>query len=413
MQSVSAAPRKAALAFIFVTVMLDILALGMVIPVLPKLLVRFLSGDTARAAIVFGMFVSAFELMQFVFSPVLGVLSDRFGRRPIVLLSNLGLGLDYVFMAAAPSLLLLFVGRVIAGVTSASFAVAGAYIADVMPPEKRAAGFGMLGAAFGIGFVVGPALGGVLGKLNPTFPFWAAATLSLVNAMYGFLVLPESLAREHRVPFEWKRANPFGSFVLLRTHKELLGLACATFAANLGHFVLQSTFVLYAGYRYHWDERAVGLALGGVGVCSAVVQAGLVGVVVEKIGERATLIVGLFCGALGFAIYGFAPTGRWFCLGIPVMALWGLSGPSAQTLMTRRIGPSEQGQLQGASASIAAIAGIVAPGIFAKAFSVAIEPHSPFPFVGAPFFVATLFLFVALGIAVRVTRGGDAGVSHT
>ncbi len=408
MQSSSASPRKAALAFIFVTVMLDILALGMVIPVLPKLLVRFMAGDTARAAIVFGLFVSAFELMQFVFSPVLGVLSDRFGRRPIVLLSNLGLGLDYVFMAAAPSLFLLFVGRVIAGVTSASFAVASAYIADVMPPEKRAAGFGMLGAAFGVGFVVGPALGGVLGKLNPTFPFWAAAMLSLLNAAYGFFVLPESLAKELRVPFEWKRANPFGSFVLLRSHTELLGLALSSFAAQLGHFVLQSTFVLYAGYRYQWDERAVGLALGGVGVCSAIVQGGLVGVVVEKIGERAALVGGLFCGAVGFAIYGLAPTGAWFCVGIPVMALWGLSGPSAQTLMTRRIGPSEQGQLQGALASIAAIAGIVAPGIFAKAFSIAIEPRSPFPFVGAPFFVATFFLLVALGIATWATRGGDA-----
>src|SRR6266540_7012967 len=222
-------PRRAALAFIFVTIVLDMLALGMIAPVLPKLVERFVGGDTAHAAEIYGLFGTVWALMQFFFSPVLGALSDRFGRRTVILLSNFGLGLDYIFMALAPTLWWLFAGRVISGITAASYPTAGAYIADVTPPEKRAAGFGMIGAAWGVGFVMGPALGGLLGKVNPRLPFWAAAGVTLLNALYGLFVLPEALAPESRKAFSWRRANPVGSLALLRSHPELLGLSSVNF----------------------------------------------------------------------------------------------------------------------------------------------------------------------------------------
>jgi len=255
----AAQPRRAAFIFIFITVALDMLSLGMIMPVLPKLVENFMGGDTARAAEIFGVFGTAWALMQFFFSPMLGAMSDSYGRRPVVLISNFGLGLDYVLMALAPNLWWLFAGRVISGISAATIATSYAYVTDVTPAEQRAAKFGMLGAAFGLGFVLGPALGGVLGALDPRMPFWIAAALSLLNGLYGLLVLPESLPREKRIPFEWRRANPVGSLQLLRSHPELSGLAVAEFLAALAHVVLPSVWVLYAGYRYGWDERAVGL----------------------------------------------------------------------------------------------------------------------------------------------------------
>src|SRR5579871_4174042 len=273
----AAGPRTAAVTFIFVTVMLDMLALGMIIPVLPVLIEQFRGGDTALAARTVGVFGTAWAALQFVASPVLGSLSDRFGRRPVVLTSNFGLGADYLFMALAPSLGWLFIGRVLSAITSASIPTAFAYIADVTPPDRRARSYGLLGAAFGIGFVVGPALGGVLGVLGPRAPFWVAAGFSLANAIYGLFVLPESLAREHRAVFSWKRANPLGSLSLLRSHRQLMGFAVLHFLYNLAHQALQSVFVLYAGYRYGWNSAQVGWSLAGVGVCFALVQGGLVG----------------------------------------------------------------------------------------------------------------------------------------
>jgi len=402
-------PRKAALAFILVTVGLDVLALGMIIPVLPKLVVQFSGGDTGHAALIYGIFVTVWEAMQLLFAPVLGAASDRFGRRPVVLLSNFGLGLDYVMMALAPSLGILFVGRIVSGITAASFSTAGAYIADVMPPEKRASGFGMIGAAFGVGFVLGPALGGVLGKIDPRLPFWVAAGLSLANAAYGLFVLPESLAPKDRMPFSWKRANPLGALGLLRRHRELGGLAAAVFTANLAHFVLQSTFVLYAAYRYHWDERDVGLVLGGVGICGAIVQGGLVRPIVARLGERGALLFGLACGAAGFAIYGLAATPRVFAIGVPVMSFWGLSGPAAQQLMTKRIGPSEQGQLQGALSSLVAIAGIIGPLVFTRTFDWAIAKERTVHVPGAPFLLSTALLVITFAIVVVATRRPSPG----
>src|SRR2546421_12175033 len=250
-----------AAAFIFVTILLDTLALGVIIPILPKLIESFVDNDTAHAARIFGLFGTAWALMQFVFSPVLGALSDRFGRRPVVLLSNFGLAADYVLMALAPSLVWLFVGRVISGITSASISTAFAYIADITPPEKRAAVFGKIGAAFGAGFILGPAIGGLLGGMDPRLPFWVAAGLSFANTLYGWLILPESLPPERRSPFRWKSANPLGALRLLRSNKILAGLSLANFFGQVAHVVLPSTFVLYATYRYGWGPTEVGLTL--------------------------------------------------------------------------------------------------------------------------------------------------------
>jgi DHA1 family tetracycline resistance protein-like MFS transporter len=399
-----AAPRRAAFVFIFITVALDMLALGMVVPVLPKLVVSFLDGDHARAARIYGLFGTVWALMQFVFSPLLGTLSDRFGRRPVVLLSNFGLGLDYILMALSPTIGWLFAGRVISGITAASVPTAGAYIADVTPPDQRAGAFGLLGAAFGLGFVLGPALGGVLGAVDPRLPFWAAAGFSLLNATYGMFVLPESLPPERRAAFAWRRANPVASLTLLRSHHELVGLASVIFVGYVAHEVLPSTFVLYTGYRYGWDARAVGLALAAVGLFSAAVHAGLVRPIVRLVGERRALLVGLGFGAAGLALYGLATTGPRFCAGIPVMALWGLAWPAAQGLMTRRVSGSDQGRLQGSINSLRGIAGLIGPGLFTLTFSGFIGagrgPHLP----GAPFLLAALMLAGALGLAWRVTR---------
>ena len=399
-----AAPRRAALAFIFITVVLDILALGVIIPVLPKLIAGFYPGDTALGITVYGWFSTLFMLMQFVFSPVQGALSDRFGRRPVILLSNLGLGLDFVLMAVAQTLPLLAIGRAISGITSASITTASAYIADVTPPEKRAAGFGMLGAAFGLGFIIGPAVGGLLGHIDIRAPFWIAAGLSLANFLYGWFVLPESLPPEKRAPFQWSRANPVGSLRLLQAHPALMGLAMIVFLQSLAHVVYPSTFVLYADYRYHWDERTVGFTLALVGVFSAIVQAGLIKHVVARIGERRTLLMGLAFGAMGTTLYGLAPAGIWFWAAMPVAALWGLSGPAIQALATRHVQPHEQGRLQGAFMSLTAIAGVIGPTLFTRSFAGFIGPEAPAQIPGASFLLAGLVLLIAFVVARRVTR---------
>jgi MFS transporter, DHA1 family, tetracycline resistance protein len=395
--------RGAALVFIFITVVVDVLALGIIIPVLPKLVEGFLSGDTARAAWIFGLFGTVWALMQFIFSPVLGALSDRYGRRPVILISCFGLGLDYILMAMAPTLWWLFVGRVISGITAASYPTAGAYIADVTPPEKRAAGFGMIGAAWGVGFVLGPSLGGLLGDVNPRLPFWVAAVLTLINALYGLFVLPESLAPESRKAFSWRRANPVGSLALLRSHPELLGLSSVTFIYMLAHQVLPSVFVLYASFRYGWSIFTTGMSLTFIGVFNIIVQAGLVKRIVARFGERRALFAGLLCGCAGYAIYGLAPVGIAFLSAMPVFAFMGLVGPSAQSLMSRRVGPSEQGQLQGANSSIIGITGLIGPGLFTLTFASFIGSHRDWRLPGAPFLLAALLMVMALVLARRVT----------
>lgn len=398
--------RKAAVVFILLTVLLDVVAMGIIIPVFPALVVKFMGGDMPRAAAIFGIFGTAWALMQFLFSPLTGALSDRFGRRPVVLISNFGLGLDYVLMALAPNLAWLFAGRIIAGITASSISAASAYIADVMPAEKRASAFGLIGVAFGLGFVLGPALGGVLGSIDLRLPFWVAAGLSLTNAIYGIFVLPESLAPEKRQKFSWRRANPVGALILLRRHPELSGLSMVHFLYSLSHNVFPSAFVLYTSYRYGWDERTVGLTMGAYGITMIIAQGALVKPMVARLGERLALMIGLACAVVGFMIYGLAPTGSVFWLGIPVVALWGLYGPSSQGLMTRRVMPSEQGQLQGALSSIMGITGMIGPSLFTLTFAHFIARDRDTVVPGAPFLVASALVAMAVILAWRVTRPG-------
>ena len=397
-------PRKAALAFIFVMVVLDVMAIGIIIPVLPKLVESMSGGNTAAAAEVYGIFGTAWGLMQFVFSPILGALSDRYGRRPVMLLSTLGLGLDYILMAVAPNLWWLFIGRVISGITAANFSTANAYIADVTPPEDRASAFGLMGAAFGLGFVLGPAIGGITGDLDPRLPFWIAAALTLANTAYGYFVLPESLPREKRMGFAWARANPVGSLRLLSQHRELLGLAGVAFLYYLAHVVLPAVAVLYTSYRYGWDGKTMGLTLAAVGVASGIVQAGLIRPTISALGERTTLLVGLLCGVAGFAIYGLATTTMGFWAGIPVMALWGLGGAAAMGIMSRLVSGSEQGQLQGANSSLVALAGLFGPYLFSYVFARSIGDDAAWQVPGAPFLLASAMLLAATVLAWWVTR---------
>jgi DHA1 family tetracycline resistance protein-like MFS transporter len=395
---------RAAFAFVLVTVLLDMLALGVMVPVLPKLIIEFMGGDIAGAASIAGLFGFAWAAMQFVFSPVLGALSDRYGRRPVIILSNIGMGLDYVVMALAPSLWFLFAGRLLSGISSASSATAGAYITDITPPEKRAAQFGMLGAAFGFGFVVGPAMGGFLGAIDLRLPFWVAAGLSFANAVYGYFVLPESLPRERRSRFQWRMANPIGSLRLLKAKPILVGLAIAMFLERVAHDALPRVFVLYTDYRYQWGAATVGLALAAVGMAQVVVSGGLVGMTVKRVGERQTLLLGFMFGIVGFILYGFAPTGAWFMAGVPLVALGGLAGPAMQGLMTREIGTSDQGKLQGALASLQGVAGLIGPLLFTQTFALAIRPGGTFHLPGAPYLLAALLVVIAMIAAIRVTR---------
>ena len=327
----------------------------------------------------------------------------------MVLLSNFGLAFDYVLMALAPSLLWLFVGRVISGITSASVSTAFAYIADITPPEKRAAVFGMIGAAFGAGFVLGPALGGLLGDVDPRLPFWVAAGLSFANALYGLLILPESLPADRRAPFRWTSANPVGALHLLRADRLLAGLSLTNFIAQIAHVVLPSTFVLYATYRYGWDTKTVGLTLALVGICAMVVQGAGIGPIVRGLGERRALMLGLISGAIGFLIFGLAPTGPLFWIGIPVMALWGVSGAASQALMTQLVAPDQQGQLQGATASVQSVAQLAGPFLFTLTFAYFIGEQSPVQLPGAPFLLASLLLVLALGIAVWTLASARRG----
>ena len=404
----AARSRRGAASFIFITLLLDMLAIGLIMPILPKLVESFVNNDTANAARIFGLFGTAWALMQFFFSPILGGLSDRFGRRPVVLLSNFGLAADYVLMALAPSLAWLFVGRVISGITSASISTAFAYITDVTPPEQRAAVFGKIGVAFGAGFIFGPALGGLLGGIDPRLPFWVAAGLSLANGLYGLLILPESLPPERRSPFRWNSANPIGALHLLRSNRVLAGLSLANFFAQLAHVVLPSTFVLYATYRYGWDTTTVGATLALVGLCAMVVQGTAIGPIVKCFGERKALLLGLGCGAVGFFIFGAAPSGQLFWIGIPIMALWGIAGAATQALTTQLVALDQQGQLQGATNSVQSVSQLIGPFLFTLTFAWFIGAGVPVKLPGAPFFLASALLLLALAIAARTLSIANA-----
>jgi DHA1 family tetracycline resistance protein-like MFS transporter len=392
---------RAAFVFIFITVLLDMISFGIIIPVFPQLILRLQGGDMAGAAAIFGIFGTAFALMQFIFSPVQGALADRFGRRPVILLSNLGLGLDYIVMAVAPTIPILFLGRLVSGATSASFSISGAYVADVTPPQERAARFGMLGAAFGIGFIIGPAIGGLLGAIDLRAPFWAAAALSIANFVYGALILPESLPADRRRPFQLHAANPIGAVRFLGSRPVLMSLTVAMLFAFLAHDAIPNTWVLYTTYRFNFDERAVGVSLAIVGAASLVVNGFLVGRVVKWLGEYNALLMGLGFGVISELLFAFAST-TWLLLAtLPIYSLAGLSGGPIQSIATREVRPNEQGQLQGALTSLRSMVTLVTPGLYTGTFALFVGPLAGLGLPGAPYLLAAILMAATAVIVMR------------
>jgi DHA1 family tetracycline resistance protein-like MFS transporter len=400
----SAGPSATAFLFILVMVAFDMVAFGIIAPVLPDLIRQFEGGDFGRASYLTGYLLFVWNAMQFLFSPILGAWSDRFGRRPIILLSCFGLGIDYIVMALAPTLRWLFIGRIVSGITASNISTAFAYVTDVTPPEKRAKPFGYISAAFGLGFIIGPAVGGYLGNSNLRAPFWAAAFLSLVNSLYGFFVLPESLPPEKRAKSAWHMANPLGSLTLLRSHAQLAGLAAVVTLYYLAQNSLPSMWALYTEKRYGWSRGDVGLSLAAVGVCASLISGVLVGPFVKRFGERRSVLSGLVFGTLGFAGFAMAARGWVLYAVIPFIALWGIAAPAIQSLMSRRVDPSSQGKLQGAINSLRAMTGMAGPVLFTQVFALAISPRRNVHVPGAPYYLAMLLLFSSFLLAVYVTR---------
>jgi DHA1 family tetracycline resistance protein-like MFS transporter len=396
------ARRTAAANYIFLTMLLDWLVIGIVSPVFPRLIVDFTNGRIDVASTISGVFATAFALVQFGASPLLGILSDRFGRRPIILLSNLGSAVDFLILALAPNLWWLFAGRILTGATAASATSASAYIADVTPPEKRAAAFGMAGAAFGVGFAVGPAIGGLLAGFGVRVPFFACAALMLLGAAYGFFVLPESLPREKRhTAIAWSRANPLGSLRLLRRHRALANFVGSLFCSNLAVQSF-SVLVLYTIYRFGWNERQNGFALTVFGALS-VLSAVLVGRLVDRFGKRAVVATGYSLGACGFLIYALSTSGTLFACALMLTGLWAIAGPPIQSEMSRYVSASEQGELQGAIASVRSIAIVIGPASFSLLFA-AVSARGTYPLIGAPWFLGALLLCGALFFSQRALR---------
>lgn len=396
--------RPAALGFIFITLLIDVTGLGIIIPVLPSLIKELINGDLSQASLYGGWLMFAYAGMQFLFAPVLGGLSDRFGRRPVLLASLFGFGLDYLLLAFAPSILWLFVGRLIAGVTGASFTTASAYIADISAPEKRAQNFGIIGAAFGLGFIIGPVVGGLLGQFGPRVPFFAAAAITLVNWLYGYFVLPESLPADRRRPFDIRRANPLGSLRALRRYPAILGLVAAFFFIYLGGHVNQSTWAYFTMLKFGWNEAWVGYSLGFVGLTVAIVQGGLLRIVVPWLGQWRSVFVGLAFYIVGFVLFAFATQGwMMFAFMVP-FALGGFAGPSLQGLISGQVPSNEQGELQGALTSMTSVTSIIGPPLMTNLFAYFTGAEAWVYFPGAAFLTAAVSTVVALLLVIPVYK---------
>ncbi|MFO1496901.1 MAG: TCR/Tet family MFS transporter [Verrucomicrobiota bacterium] len=399
--------RRPGLGFILITLVLDILGIGLIIPILPRLIEGLQGGSVTAASSTYGLLFSLYSLMQFLFAPLLGSLSDRFGRRPVVLASLFGSGLDYFLLAFAPSIGWFYLGRLVAGVTGANFAVATAYIADVSPPEKRAGNFGLIGAAFGLGFILGPALGGWLGTVGLRVPCLVAGGLTLLNWLYGWLVLPESLAPENRRPFSWARSNPIGALLYLKRFPTAFGLAGTYFLSYLAHQSVPATWVLYTSHRYHWTVGQTGVSLAIVGLTAAIVQGGLTRIIVRRIGEQKAVMFGLTVAVFAYIGYGLA-TDSWMIYSTLVVgSLAGIAGPSIQGLISRGVGPDEQGGVQGSLTSLVSIAGIIGPYIVSRLFGYFIGSRAPVYLPGAGFFFSAGLVLVALVLAGRSFAKAD------
>ncbi len=393
--------RPAAVGFIFVTLLIDVIGFGIIIPVLPKLITH-LTGDTmSHAAQVGGWLMFAYALMQFICAPILGGLSDQYGRRPILLVSLFGFGVDYIFQAYAPTIGWLFVGRVLAGILGSSFTTASAYIADVSTPEKRAQNFGMIGAAFGLGFIIGPAIGGLLGQYGPRAPFLAAAALALLNWLYGLFILPESLAPENRRPFDWKRANPIGTLLQLRKYPIIIGMVASLVLLYIAGQAVQGAWSYYTMEKFKWDERMVGISLSFVGLLTAIVQAGLIRIIIPKLGQERGVYVGLGLYSLGFLLFAFATEGWMMFLFLVPYCLGGIAGPSLQGLISNQVPANVQGELQGGLTSLMSLTAIVGPLLMTGIFAYFTAPDAPIYFPGAAMLTGAILTLISTLLAYR------------
>ncbi len=405
----SAPPKNKALLFIFITILIDIIGLGIIIPVMPSLIISILHCDTPHAAVVGGWMMLAYSSMQFLFAPILGGLSDRYGRRPILLCALFAFGIDYFILGFANSIAFLFVGRFIAGITGASFTTATAYIADISTPETRAKNFGMVGAAFGVGFIIGPAIGGMLGGLGMRIPFFVAAGLSLANTVYGYFILPESLKLENRRNFEWKRANPLGAILHIRKYPMLIGLAVAFLLINLAGQSLPTTWAFFGKYQFKWSEGMIGISLAVVGFCIALVQGGLNRVLVPKLGEKKSIYFGFVFYAIGMAVCASSTQTWMIFLGVIPLALGGLAGPSVQSLMSAQVKANEQGELQGTLTSLMSITAVIGPLLFPFLFSFFTSDGAPIKLPGAAMYCSAILTLMALFVATIVFKNKKLG----
>ncbi len=397
---------QAALGFIFVTLLIDVLGFGIIIPVLPALIQHLIHGSISDAAPYAGWLAVAYASMQFLCAPLIGNLSDKYGRRPVLLTSLLGFGVDYLFLAFAPTIWWLFLGRIIAGITGASFTTASAYIADISPPEKRAANFGLVGVAFGIGFIAGPALGGLLGGINLRYPFMAAAILALCNAGYGYFVLPESLSIENRRPFSWTRANPWGTLVQLSKYKEVIGLAFSLFLVYVAVQSVQTVWTFYTIQKFHWNSAWVGGSLAFVGLLIAGVQGGLIRVIIPKLGQQRSIWGGLLLYTTGLILFAFATKGWMMFVFLIPYCLGGIAGPALQGYMSTNVPANEQGELQGGLTSLVSVSTIVGPPLMTWAFHYFTKPTAPFQFPGAPFVIGSVLMLLSALLAIRSFKKG-------
>ncbi|MEO5674126.1 MAG: TCR/Tet family MFS transporter [Chitinophagales bacterium] len=395
-----AGKRQAALSFIFITLLIDVTGFGIIIPVMPRLISELIHGSITDAARYGGWLMFSFAVMQFLFAPVLGNLSDQFGRRPVLLIALLGFGIDYLIIAFAPTIAWLFIGRLLAGITGASFTTATAYIADITPPGKRAQNFGMIGVAFGLGFIIGPAMGGLLGTFGSRIPFFAAASVTFLNFLYGYFILPESLKAENRRKFDWKRANALGSLFHIKKYPLITGLAGSIVCIYIAAHAVQSTWSFFTINQFHWSSAMVGYSLAVVGLLVAIVQGGLIRIIIPRFGQKRSVYIGLVLYTIGFLLFAFAgKSWMMFAFLIPY-CLGGIAGPALQGIISSQVPSNEQGELQGTLTSLISLTSIIGPPMMTMLFSYFASHQSPVYFPGAAFMTGAVLTVLSLVIAL-------------
>jgi DHA1 family tetracycline resistance protein-like MFS transporter len=391
--------KQAAIGFIFITMLIDITGWGIIIPVIPKLIKELINGDISEAAKYGGWLTFAYAITQFIFAPIIGNLSDKFGRRPIILISLFGFSLDYLLLAFAPTITWLFVGRIIAGITGASLTTATAYIADVSTPENRAKNFGMVGAAFGLGFIIGPVIGGLLGQYGSRVPFYAAAVLCMINFLYGYFILPESLSKKNRRKFDIKRANPIGAFLNIKKHPSLMGLMTAIFLLYVASHAIQGNWSYYTMYKFHWDEKMVGISLGAIGLLVGIVQGGLIRYINPRLGNEKSIYIGMALYTTGMFLFATATQGWMMFVFLVPYCLGGIAGPAMQSVISSKVPASEQGEIQGTMTSLMSASAIVGPPLMSTVFYFFTHKDAPFQFAGAPFVLGGILMLISTVIA--------------